>query len=74
MPKFESMFEAIWHMSERMDEFDAKGRDANGQKDPDNHDWEFAAEMETMFQAMIRFEEAMERANDKKKVDQAHHM
>jgi|TARA_R110000851_G_scaffold132085_2_gene266370 hypothetical protein len=65
MTHFENMFEALTQMHKRMDEFDSKDRDENGQLDIEAHDWDFAEEMETMFRAMTRFEEAMERAKKK---------
>jgi hypothetical protein len=65
MTHFENMFEALTQMHIRMDEFDSKDRDENGQLDIEAHDWDFAEEMETMFRAMTRFEEAMERAKKK---------
>ena len=65
MTHFENMFEALTQMHKRMDEFDSKDRDENGQLDIEAHDWDFAEEMETMFRAMNRFEEAMERAKKK---------
>lgn len=65
MTHFENMFEALAQMHTRMDEFDSKDRDEKGQLDIEAHDWDFAEEMETMFRAMTRFEEAMERAKKK---------
>jgi hypothetical protein len=42
-----------------MDTFDKESRDAKG---PEGLDWDFAEEMQNMFEAMWRFEEAMEQA------------
>lgn len=62
MPNFENMQEAMNKMHKHMDTFDKESRDAHG---PEGHDWEFAQEMQDMFEAMWRFEEAMERAKKK---------
>ena len=59
MSSFENMFEAMNTMHKHMDTFDKESRDAKG---PEGLDWDFADEMQNMFEAMWRFEEAMEQS------------
>ena len=67
MTHFENMQAALNNMHKRMDEFDNSNRDEAGQRlgTPEDHDWEFETELQTMFEAMWRFEEAIERAKKK---------
>ena len=66
MTHFENMHLAMAQLEKRMNEFDKSNRDEKGQKlDIDGHNWEFETELQTMFEAMWRFEEAMERAKKK---------
>lgn len=65
MIHFDNMTDALAQLGKRMDEFDDKDRDEKGQLDIEAHDWDFAEEMETMFRAMTRFEEAIGRAKKK---------
>ena len=59
---------ALNKMHKRMDEFDNSNRDEAGQRlDIEGHDWEFESELQTMFEAMWRFEEAIEQAKKMKK-------